>query len=143
MPKTETFEDRAARVAAEMAQVQQEARQRAQEEARRQAEDQHRRDQEDMSSWPQRRAALDEAVEAARQHLSETVEADPITQALARHLAAQTTRRIAWSEHIAALARTGVDTTGARLPDNDLLDPRELVIRTAERLAVTYRTETP
>ena len=135
MQKTEeTYEERQARVSREAAELRHEAEQRAREHAQQQAEQQHQADMDALARWDPR--ALDAAVQSAKSDLTQILEADPLVLALARHIATQTRRRMAWGEHVGTLARQGRPTQGAQLPPPaDRVDIAELVSSAAERLA--------
>jgi len=133
-PKTETLDERSARVAAESAEVRVAFAERAQAEAERRAEAQLKADEEAVAAWNPR--ALDAAVEQSRRDLVETVESLPLVLALAGHVQAQTHRHLAWADHLGALNRLGRPATGAQLPPvAGVINPQQLIVQAAENIA--------
>lgn len=140
MPKTETLDERAARVAGESAEIARERRALATEQARRLAEHQEAIDAALIASWRPR--DLDADVDQSRRDLERAVTEWPVTVALAAYLLSQSRRSFAWGEHLGALGRTGRSVTGAQLPPS-AVEPSivELVARAAQRLSEAAMTD--
>lgn len=134
MPKTETLDERSARVAAEAAEIAAERARVETERARALAEHQSAYDAEIVARWAPRE--LEQAVRDARVRLDEAIRADPLTRALADYVHAQMRRSDAHNEHIGALSRLGRPSAGAQAPPTTAVpDLAEEVARLAGALA--------
>lgn len=133
MAKTETLDERAARVAAEATDVQARLEQREQERWQRQAEHEQRFDLESVEAFDA--AALDQDVTDARAALNTAIREHPLTQVLVHYVFVQTRRRVCWSEHLSTLGRLGRPNDGQLPAPADALHLDELIGGIAEQLA--------
>lgn len=134
-------DERAALLRAELAELEAAELRRQQAAAARLADHQTAFDEEVVAAYPQRRPALEAAVEQARAHLDEAIAADPVTQALAGFYTAAAARRQAFDELIGALARQGRDVAGVQHPPTHTVDLAEVTNRAAENAAADWRTQ--
>ncbi len=130
----QTLDQRATRVAAEAAEINRERQQIETDRIRRLTEHQAAVDQAAVDAWKPR--DLDRAVTDAQRELGRVIAEDPITQATAAYLLAQSRRSVAWREHLDALAQLGRPTAGAQMPGS-VSEPNigELIIRHANQQA--------
>ncbi len=138
----ETLEDRAARVAAELAAIREEESKHQQAELERLAQHHASFDAAIVADYD--RAALDAEVEAARQALHQVIAEHPLTQALKGYYFAASRRREVVDQHFAALARQGRDISGVQRPSADDIgvpDVLDVMEKTAKTAAAEWRTQ--
>ena len=134
MSKTETLEQRTARVQSEAEQIRQEHERIAHEQATKLEARQRDFDQALVDNY--RKADGEAAVEQARRALETAVADLPVTQALANYLAAQVALYDGWHEYLGTRARLGIPTAGAQPPPVGSVMPlSDYVHRTAAALA--------
>lgn len=131
---SETLDERADRVAQEQAEIMRERHAIDQAAHDRLTAHQRAVDQQSVDSWRPR--DLDAAVADARAALGRVIAEQPITQAVAGYLLAQTRRSVAWAEQINALGQLGRPTAGAQMPPvTGEPNIREMVFREASAQA--------
>lgn len=133
----ESLEERAARVAAELAEVRAEESRRRQVEYERLAAHQAAVDAEAVAVYNP--TALEAEVTDAQQALRQAVADHPLTQALIDYYIACAKRREALDEYLGALGRQGRDISGAQYPRTDEPDLPELMNRIAQTAASDWR----
>jgi len=112
--KTETLEERAARVARESQEILAERERIATAAAERLAQHQTSVDAETLADYDRR--ALDEEVEQARRGVHQALDDMPVTKALTAYYVAQSKRSELTTRYLGALGRTGRDVSGAEVP---------------------------
>lgn len=136
-PEPETLEQRAERVAAELAEVDAERQRQHQAEAVRLAEHHADFDAAIVADYNPR--DYDAAVDAARAALDAAIAADPITAALSDYYRAQAARREHVDRYLGALGRRGRDVSNAELPVVRPYDVAEAQDRHAQSEATRWR----
>jgi len=111
---SESLDERAARVAAEQAEIMQERARIDQAAHEKLVAHQRAVDEETVDSWAPR--VLDKQVADARAALGRVIAEQPITQALGLLLYAETHRQVAWREMLNARSQIGLPVEGAPLP---------------------------
>ncbi len=135
----EELQERAARAAAELADVHAEQERRAMAEAERLAQHRSAVDAETIATYD--RKALDADVDKAKAALEKEIAANPLTRAMSAFYVAQAKRRRAFDEFVSAQARQGIDTSGVQYPQIVPYDPIELMTRLAEQAGSDARVE--
>ena len=129
--KTETLEQRTARVSTEAEQIRAEHQRIAADKTTKLQARQRAHDEKVVGSY--RRSDGEAAVEKARRDLDQAVAELPVTQAIASYLSAQTAAYDDWHEFLGARARLGIPTQESAPP------PVGAVRRAADRRLRTHR----
>ena len=139
----EALRERAQELAEQAAEVQAEIDAQTMREFEREQEERRQAAQELVDTFDG--AALDAAVDDARQALDQAVSDHPVTQALAGYLAAQYLRNWAWGDLTGARGLLGLPTAGARASGTTEIPLDDLIVsiaqRDAQRLTDTAREE--
>lgn len=136
---TETFEERAARVAAEAQEIQEEQARRAQADYERLLAHQAEVDAEAIAAYD--RPALEAEVTKAEAALNKAIADSPLTKALTRYYVACARRRETFEQYLGARGRQGHDISGATYPETPLLDVLDLMVRMAQSAASDVRVQ--
>ncbi len=112
--KTETLEDRAARLAAEMAEVNEEQARIERERAEHLAQAQETFDSEVVAAWNP--GDLDAEVTEARRALDQAVADHPLTQAVTAYYVAAGKRHQRWGQYLGAVSRQGRNVAHTQAP---------------------------
>ncbi len=134
-----TLEERAERVALEMAAVRAEQERAAQAEHDRLTAHAAQHDVDLIAAYQDVKAAAEVAVEHARAELDRAVQDHPLTQAIATWHVAQAERLEVFTQYVAAIARQGRDVSGARHPYPAEFHLAEQIDRAALRMATEHR----
>ena len=137
---TETLEQRAARLADEMREVNEEQARLAREAAERQAQAQAAFDAKVIADWSP--SDLDAAVTDARRALDQAVADHPLTKAVSDYYIAAGLRHERWNQYLGALSRQGRDIANASAPTIPELAPvSELIDKAGQNNGYDARTQ--
>lgn len=136
---TETLEQRAARLAEEMREVNEEQTRLANEAAQRRAQAQADFDAKIVADW--NAADLDAAVTDAQRALRQAIADDPLTIAVSNYYIAAGLRHERWNQYLGARTRQGLNNTNMQAPTIPELAPvSELIGKAGQNNGYDART---